>query len=407
MPTPSSNLRRPRRLVTALAAFSVVLTLAACGGDGSDNSTPDPGTRGSSTTRDGGSTSGSGDPEGSVGTFKTVKVATLDQPVAMAVRPGDDDLWAVERTGKILRLTMDDDGNLEADGDPVLDLTAETTTDMERGILGLAFSNDGGTLYLSYTDVDGNTVIAAYEITEDDSGPTVDADEAKVLLTQTQPYENHNGGHLLVDGSGQLWLGLGDGGSGDDPKNNAQDPDTLLGKLIKVDLSGDEEHEIVSLGLRNPWRFAIDPQERVMWIADVGQNAIEEVNRIALDDLPGANFGWSGYEGNEPYLDGDGRRPEDPVMPVYTYTHEGQPGGCSVTGGVVYRGAELAGLDGAYLIADFCAGWVQALLAAEDGTVKAVDLGIEVPGAASFASDADGRVYVLSLEGPVVRIDPA
>ena len=94
-------------------------------------------------------------------------------------------------------------------------------------------------------------------------------------------------------------------------------------------------------------------------------------------------------------------------MPVYTYTHEGQPGGCSVTGGVVYRGAELAGLDGAYLIADFCAGWVQALLAAEDGTVKAVDLGIEVPGAASFASDADGRVYVLSLEGPVVRIDPA
>lgn len=271
----------------------------------------------------------------------------------------------------------------------------------------MAFSNDGGTLYVSHTDLEGTSQVMAYEVSEGDDGPTVDPDEPTVLLTQEQPFANHNGGHLLVDRQGRLWFGLGDGGAGDDPDNNAQNPDTLLGKLLRIDLSGKENHEVVAMGLRNPWRFAIDPQDQVMWIADVGQNAIEEVNRTPLAELDGANFGWSGYEGPEPYLEGDDRRPDDPVMPVFSYRHDGQPGGCSITGGVVYRGTAMADLDGAYLVSDFCAGWVHALIAQDDGTVRDVDLGLEAPQAASFGTDAKGNVYVLSLDGTVWRIDPA
>src|SRR5690606_5321819 len=155
-------------------------------------------------------------------------------------------------------------------------------------------------------------------------------DSRRVLLSVEQPFPNHNGGHVVVTPDDTLWLGLGDGGSADDPENRAQDPDTLLGKLVRVDTTGGEDHEIVASGLRNPWRFSFDP-DGTGWIADVGQNECAAINRISADELPGANFGWSGYEGTEPYLDGDGRRPADPVMPVLTYSHD--DGNCSITGG--------------------------------------------------------------------------
>lgn len=406
MPSPSAPWSRSRRLLAGAVAAALLLGASACADDGTDDrgdgssatSSTSPGT-------DAGTTDGTG---AEVGAVTATEVAVLDEPIMLLPRAGDDHLWVAERSGPIRRLAVDDDGSLTPDGDPVLDLTDETTTDAERGVLGLAFSADGATLYVSHTDPEGTSIVAAYEVTETgDDGPTVDPDSRQVLLTQEQPYPNHNGGHLLVDGDGQLWFGLGDGGAADDPENRAQDPDTLLGKLLRVDLSGDEDHEIVALGLRNPWRFAIDPQDQVMWIADVGQNEVEEVNRTPLADLEGANFGWSGYEGDQPYLDGDGRRPDDPVMPVFTYRHDGEPGGCSVTGGVVYRGTDLPGLDGAYLISDYCGGWVHALIAGDEGAVTAVDLGLEVPGPISFGTDADGRVYVLSADGPVLRIDPA
>jgi glucose/arabinose dehydrogenase len=398
---------RPRRLVSGACAALLLVGLAACGDDGAD---PSDDATATSAPADSGP-GGADDPDGTgaeVGAVTATEVAVLDEPIMLLPRPGDDHLWVAERGGPIRRLAVAEDGSLTPEDDPVLDLTDETTTDAERGVLGLAFSADGATLYVSHTDPEGTSIVAAYEVTEtEDDGPTVDPDSRQVLLTQEQPYPNHNGGHLLVDGDGQLWFGLGDGGAADDPENNAQDPDTLLGKLLRVDLTGDEEHEIVALGLRNPWRFAIDPRDQVMWIADVGQNEIEEVNRTPLADLEGANFGWSGYEGDQPYLDGDGRRPDDPVMPVFTYRHDGDPGGCSVTGGVVYRGTDLPGLDGAYLMSDYCGGWVHALVTDDEGAVTAVDLGIEVPGPISFGTDADGRVYVLSADGPVLRIDPA
>ena len=406
MSTPSALPARPGRLVSGVVVALLLLGASACGDDDGPGET---GSGGSTTS--GAAAPGSGDgsagPAPEVGAVKTTEVAVLDEPIMLLPRPGDDHLWVAERAGLVRRLTVDDDGSLTPDGDPVLDLTDLTTTESERGLLGMAFSADGAALYVSHTDPDGTSIVAAYDVADGDDGPTVEADTRQVLLTQEQPFPNHNGGHLLVDGDGQLWFGLGDGGSGDDPDNNAQDPDTLLGKLLRVDLSGDEEHEIVALGLRNPWRFAIDPQDQVMWIADVGQNEIEEVNRTPLADLPDANFGWSGYEGDQPYLDGAGRRPDDPVMPVFTYRHDGDPGGCSVTGGVVYRGTDLPGLDGAYLISDYCGGWVQALLADDEGDVTPVDLGLEVPGPISFGTDADGHVYVLSAEGPVLRIAPA
>ncbi len=394
------------RTALATVAAAGILLIPGCSDDASTD-TSDTGSN-RSTTSSSTTQAGDADPaDHGIGKVKATEVAELTEPIALVVRPGDAQLWAAEKAGTVRRLEVEDDGTLDPAPDPVLDLSDETSLDMEQGLLGMAFSTDGATLFVSYTDLDGTSTVAAYDVTEDDDGTTVDPDTRQVLLTQAQPFSNHNGGHLLVDSDNQLWLGLGDGGSGDDPDNNAQDPDTLLGKLIRVDLSGDEDHEIVALGLRNPWRFDIDPQDQVMWIADVGQNAIEEVNRIALADLDGANFGWSGYEGPEPYLEGDDRRPSDAVAPVFSYHHDDDLGGCSVTGGVVYRGTNLVGLDGAYLVSDYCTGWVQALLVGEDDAIEAVDLGLHIPSPSSFGTDQDGNVYVLSLEGTVFRLDPA
>ncbi|MEO6987381.1 MAG: PQQ-dependent sugar dehydrogenase, partial [Aquihabitans sp.] len=155
----------------------------------------------------------------------------------------------------------------------------------------------------------------------------------------------------------------------------------------------------------NPWRFSFDTDDS-LWIADVGQNEIEEIDRIPADEIDGANLGWSGYEGSEPYLDGDGRRPEDPVMPVFEYTHA--DGNCSITGGFVYRGTAIEGLQGSYLFADFCAGRVRAVRLDASGALAAeYDLGIDVDGPVSFGVDADGEPYVLASDGSVARIEPA
>lgn len=329
-----------------------------------------------------------------------VEVAKLNEPIMMLPRPGDDRVWVAERAGTIRRVEVAASGDLSPDGDPVLDLTAQTTTEAERGLLGLAFSVDGAVMYVSYTDLDGNSVIASYDL----DATSVDEASRTVLLEQVQPFANHNGGNLVTTPDGTLWFGLGDGGAGDDPENRAQNPTEPLGKLLEVDTSGGGAHKIVAIGLRNPWRFSFD-EDGSIWIADVGQNAIEEINHVAAGDLEGANFGWSGYEGNEPYMDGPGRRPADPTMPIFTYTHD--DGNCSITGGFTYAGP-YAPLRGAYLFADFCAGRVRAVTVDPDGRVSgAIDLGIDVDQPISFGTDGEANAYVLSAGGSVVRLEAA
>lgn len=334
------------------------------------------------------------------------KVASLEAPTMLLPRPDDPThLYASERAGRIRRLTIGSQGALRVDDATLLDLTDQTTTDGERGLLSFAFSRDGATIYVSHTDEDGNTRLASYAM----EGDEIDASTRKVLLAQDQPFANHNGGLVLVGPDAKLWFGFGDGGSGDDPNQRAQDPSTVLGKIVRLDPSGGKP-EIVVSGVRNPWRFSFDT-DGSLWIGDVGQNQWEEIDHLPADRIDGTNLGWSGREGTHsnsgvPDSERNRRTGTKPVEPVLDYSHDG--GNCSVTGGFVYRGKAIPALDGAYLFADYCAGRLRAMtLGADGGLATEVDLDVDVPQPISFGSDADGEPFVLSQDGSVVRLVPA
>ncbi len=333
------------------------------------------------------------------------QIGEADQPVGLLWGPNGL-TYAIERPGRVVPL---------GGGEPLLDISDRTTTDGERGLLGAVFSADGDWLYVSFTDTDGNSRVEAFPV----SGGQADPDGARELLRVEQPYSNHNGGHVALGPDGALYLGLGDGGAGGDPQENGQDPTTLLGSLLRIEPTPEAEQpyaipddnpfadggqgraEIVAYGLRNPWRFSFDRETDELWIGDVGQNAVEEIDRIGLADLPGANFGWDDVEGDQPF---EGEPSDAFVSPVFTYAHGP---GCSVTGGYVYRGQALAELRGAYVYGDLCEGAVRALTVAEDGQATSVDLGLGVNQLVSFDEGPDGQLYVLSLEGPIYRLIPA
>lgn len=395
----------PRSGVAA-AALALTLLLAGCGDDGETTSgstattAPQPGST-APTTEAGAEPTPPAEGEPLAPEVTAVVAATLEEPIALLAQPGDDGhVWVAERSGRVARLALGEDGtSLEPIGDALIDLSSETTTDAERGLLGMAFADDGEELYLSFTDTDGNSQVIAYAV----DGTTPDVASRRQLFSIDQPYPNHNGGHLVVH-DGKLWLGLGDGGAADDPENRAQDPDTELGKMIRIDPETGEA-EIVVSGVRNPWRYAFD-DDGSLWVADVGQQEIEEINHLTPDEIDGANLGWSGFEGSKPYLDGDGRRPDAAIGPVFEYSHDN--GNCSITGGFVYRGTAIAGLEGAFLFADYCAGQVRAIALTDDGVLdRELDLGISVANPISFGADADGEPFVLSAGGDIVRLLPA
>jgi glucose/arabinose dehydrogenase len=336
-------------------------------------------------------------------------VAELGAPTAGDVGP-DGTLYLGDRGGSVHPLT--DDGI----GPALIDLTGETTTGGERGLLGFAFAADGSELYVSFTDLDGGTVIEAFEVV--DGAP--DPDARRTVFTLDQPYGNHNGGDIQIGPDGRLYLGLGDGGGGGDPLEAGQDLTTPLGALLRIDPLAAEPYgipsdnpfldvdgaarEIVAYGLRNPWRFSFDRETGDLWLADVGQNSWEEVNRVPFEELPGANFGWNLREGTHAYA---GPEPDDHVPPVYEY-ETGGPEGCAITGGFVYRGSAIPELVGAYLYSDYCVGSIRALVVDADGeVVEQGDLGIDGGQVVSFVEDADGELYVLDLGGAVHRIDAA
>ncbi|MCF3120401.1 PQQ-dependent sugar dehydrogenase [Streptomyces arenae] len=336
------------------------------------------------------------------------KVATAKNPTAGAAGPGGT-VWIAERAGTVRVLSG------KGLGEPVLDISSETTTDGERGLLGIAFDKQFAHFYISYTNLEGTSTIDEFAVRKGKIQP----DTRRTVLTQTQPYANHNGGDIRFGPDGYLYIAFGDGGSGGDPHGNGQNLGTLLGKLLRIDPRGGKPYaipsdnpfvddpeakgEIWAYGLRNPWRFSFDKGTGDLLIGDVGQSAWEEIDWAPASSDGGENYGWSQMEGNHPFR--DGVEPADHVPPVHEYDRTGL--GCSVTGGYVYRGKAIPALQGQYVFSDYCDGTVRSLQL-ENGEVTGVnDLGVNGGEVISFAQGGKGELYVFDLGGTVSRIDPA
>lgn len=285
----------------------------------------------------------------------------------------------------------------------------------EQGLLGLAFAPDWQTsrrFYVNYTRIDdGATIIARYLLARD--GNTADTTSENILFKIDQPYANHNGGGILFGPDGYLYIGMGDGGSAGDPKNNAQNDKSLLGKMLSLDVSGDTNNLPLQFlkGLRNPWLFDFDPETNDLYIADVGQDTYEEVHVIPANTPRNENLGWNKMEGRHCFPIGkDNCNPDDFDLPVWEYSHRD---GCSITGGVVVRDTALVDLYGHYICADYCSGKVWCFRSAGGGIVGLREISAELFGASakaehisSFGRDAVGRVYVCRhLTGELFRFE--
>ena len=348
--------------------------------------------------------------------FETV--GDFEEPTALVFAPGDEGrAYVGQRTGVVLDLDL-----ATGDAAAVLDISGETTAEKERGLLGLAIAPDGAHLYVSFTDLDGDSRIDEFELAGDG---TLDEGTRRAVFTLDQPFANHNGGHLAFGPDGLLYIGLGDGGSAGDPLRAGQDPEQLLGSILRIDPRGvdgsayaipddNPYHEVLGArpevwltGVRNPWRFSFDRITGDLWVADVGQDQIEEVNLLLADDDGrgagrGANLGWNAMEGDRAF-DG-GIEPDDHTPPVFTYIHS--EGDCSVIGGFVYQGRAVPELFGAYLFADHCAGELRALATVDGEVVDEATIAAPVDDPISFAQDPSGEVYLLTQPGPVFRITP-
>jgi hypothetical protein len=281
----------------------------------------------------------------------------------------------------------------------------------------MAFAPDyakSGRFYVDFTDRNGNTRVQQFTRSASNPNRANRASRRQVLFVR-QPYANHNGGLLLFGPDGYLYVGLGDGGSADDPHHNGPNPNTLLAKILRIEplpgggyrspasnpfVGRPGRDEIYSYGLRNPWRFSFDAKTGDLYIGDVGQNQWEEIDYAPRDGARGKDYGWSCWEGRH-RLNRSLNCP-DPTPPVLEYSHAG--GRCSVTGGVVVRDRGLPSLAGRYLYGDYCIGRLRSFRISGGKATADRSLGITVPSLSSFGEDARGRVYATSLSGPVYRL---
>lgn len=331
-------------------------------------------------------------------------------PVDIA-HAGDGRLFIVEQDGLIKILYTDGTVNPTA----FLDVTTLISNGGERGLLGVAFHPEyatNGYFYINYTNTAGNTVIARYtrSITNES---VADPESASIILTIDQPFDNHNGGCLRFGPDGYLYIGMGDGGSGGDPNNNAQNINSLLGKMLRIDVDGtapysipegnpfigiDGADEIWAIGLRNPWKFSFNRDNGDLWIADVGQNEIEEINKVA-GDAAAINYGWRCFEGSEVYNDNGCSLVEMYTPPFTEYTHANNA--CSVTGGYVYTGTIYTSLQGKYLFADYCNNRIGIANADGTHTFTAPFSG----NFSTFGEDVEGELYIAGKNnGTVYKI---
>jgi glucose/arabinose dehydrogenase len=338
---------------------------------------------------------------------RLVSVAAIYSAVAMAVAPGDPRLFVASRRGDVFAL--------DERQEKLLDLTAEVSCCIgESGLLGLAFSPSGTHVYLSMVGKSPVLVVAEFEFRD---GRIVRSTRRNVLEVP-QFGHRHHGGHLAFDADGYLWIGTGDGSDGFDPTNESQSLDSLLGKMLRIDPRSDGRRpyrtppdnpfvdrrnarpEIYAYGLRNPWRFSFDRVTHDLWIGDVGQYIIEEIDFLQAGRAAGANFGWNRMEGLRLL---QGQKPKGTVSPITQYVHDGKR--CAVIGGFVYRGTAIKGLHGAYVYGDFCDGTVRALVQRRGKVVQSQSLRVSVEGLASFGEGADGELYVISLRKGVFRLE--
>ncbi|MDQ1374224.1 MAG: hypothetical protein QOJ09_1562 [Actinomycetota bacterium] len=315
--------------------------------------------------------------------IKLTQVAALSQPLDLAARPGEPNaLYIAEKGGRVRVIR-----NGVVDPNPVFNLSGEVSTGSEQGLLGMTFDPNGSHLDVNITDRSGNTHIL--ELAMAGGG-------RRDLLQVQQPYANHNGGGLQFGPDGRLYVALGDGGSANDPNNNGQNLGTPLGKLLRMNVA-DASYDVKDYGLRNPFRFSFDRANGDIWIGDVGQDAWEEVDHEPAGSGR-LNYGWSIMEGNHRIKNGN--LGADYRPPVHEYSHSG--GGCVVTGGYVYRGRAIPGLQGTYVFNDLCIGDVWGF----SGGARR-NLGPNAQQIVSYGQDSGGELYAVSLNGPIYRIDPA
>jgi glucose/arabinose dehydrogenase len=332
--------------------------------------------------------------------------ATLGAPITDYVDPVDiavrnsatPQSYIAERDGTVFELAI---GGTK--GNQVLDISDLTIAQGEQGLLGLAFANDGSTAYINYTDLDGNTVIASFAVSTDG---TFDESSQNIITTIKQPYPNHNGGDIMVDADGALYVFMGDGGLANDPDRFALDVTSPLGKIWKLAQTDGQWNtgESWAVGLRNPWRASLDPVTNDLWVADVGQDNWEEINVVPFDQVQGVSFGWSAREGTNEFNADQQALHETftAVEPVYEYEHVDN--NCSISGGVVYRGSQVPVAGTWYIFSDYCSGKVQALCVDKQRqNCGIVDLG-SVESSVGVVADAQGEVWVLSQNGLIVPI---
>jgi glucose/arabinose dehydrogenase len=330
-------------------------------------------------------------------------VAGLQRPVDLQA-DGSGRLFVIEKVGRIR--IIENNQLLQA---PFLDISDRVgSRGNEQGLLGLVFHpqyKENGRFFVNYTDNNGNTVIARFQVSSD---PNVADPSSEVkILGVDQPFANHNGGVLAFGPDGYLYAGLGDGGSAGDPLGNGQNIKVLLGKILRLDVDSAEPYavpsdnpfgnEIWAYGLRNPWRISFDKSTGDLYIGDVGQDQWEEIDFLPAGSPGGANFGWSIREGAHDYKGGNAQGLIDPVA---EYSHP--EGGCSVTGGYVYRGS-LPEWNGVYLYADYCTGMIWGLIHSDSGWQHQLLFDLDVT-ITSFGQDTSGEIYLVSDNGQVLRL---
>ncbi|HEU4881560.1 MAG TPA: PQQ-dependent sugar dehydrogenase [Longimicrobium sp.] len=354
-----------------------------------------------------------GPPAGETSIRLQLVVQGLASPVHLTAPANDARLFIVEQPGRI-RIVQN--GALLPT--PFLDISAKVTAGGERGLLSVAFHPQyasNGTFFVNYTDTRGDTRIERYRVSADPN--RADPATAELVLTVAQPYSNHNGGLAAFGPDGKLYIGMGDGGGGGDPDETGQDPLRMLGKLLRIDVDAARPYaipannpyaggtnplpEIWASGLRNPWRFSWDRTANLLYVADVGQNRLEEIDVVPAAQ-GGVNYGWDEMEGSDCFEPSTGCNQTGKVQPVAEYTHSD---GCSITGGFVYRGQDIPALRGVYFYADYCQGWIRSFRYANGAATDARSWEVENVGSiSSFGEDARGELYVVSHGGAVYKI---